>query len=335
MRMRIAPIVLLTACTTEVPTSVATGQLEAWTAGPSLPTPRANHCSAAIGDWVVVIGGNYKQANGEFTKTDEIHAAKLTGGALGAWQLAGHTASPVTECSATSDGERLFIIDGIYDREQDGRQVFAGTFDEGTLSTLTSIATLPGAVISSEATVRDAQLLVMDTLLPNEGDQTVTLRRPIDTDTWTTDDWGIGFRAQAEYAFSERFAYTLGGYLGGEGNPASTEVFVASIENAAITNIRSTAPLPEPVMFGEAVAVDAWVFVVGGRSQVFGGTASTKVYAAQATADGTLGAWAEVSALPMGRTNHELVAVGDFLVLPGGADAMGGDANVLIARVRN
>ncbi len=331
MRSALA-IVLLTACATEEPTSVATGQLETWNAGLALPTPRANHCSAAIGDWVVVIGGNYKQASGEFTKTDEIHAAKLVDGALGAWQLAGHTASPVTECSATSDGERLFIIDGIYDREQDGRQVFSAAFTDGTLSALSSISTLPSAVISSEASVRDDQLLVMDTRLPNEGDQTVTLRRPIDTDSWTTDDWGIGFRAQAEYAFSEHFAYTLGGYLGGEGNPASTEVFVASIEN--LTNVHATTPLPEPVMFGEAVAVDDWVFVVGGRSQVFGGAASTKVYAAQATADGTLGEWAEVSALPMGRTNHELVAVGDFLVLPGGADAMGGDANVLVARAR-
>ena len=331
--MRTALLIVLVGCAAEEPTKVATGELEAWTAATALPTPRANHCSAAIGDWVVVIGGNYKQANGEFTKTDEIHAAKLTDGALGAWQLAGHTASPVTECSATSDGEQLFVIDGIYDREQDGRQVFTGTFAEGTLSTLTSITTLPGAVISSEATIRDGQLLVMDTVLPDEGDQTITLHRPIATDTWTTDDWGIGFRAQAEYAFSEHFAYTLGGYLGGEGNPASTEVFVASIDNG-ITNIRSTTPLPEPVMFGEAVAVDDWVFVVGGRSQVFGGTASTKVYAAQATTDGTLGAWTEVTVLPMGRTNHELVAVGDFLVLPGGADAMGGDANVLIARAR-
>ncbi len=332
--MRTALLIVLVGCGAEPPVSVATGQLEAWTPAPALPTPRANHCSAAIGDWVVVIGGNYKQANGEFTKTDEVHAAKLENGVLGAWQLAGHTASPVTECSATSDGTRLFVIDGIYDREADGRQIFAGAFDDATgmLAPLASIATLPGAVISSEATVRDDQLLVMDTVLPAEGDQTITLRRPVDGEAWTTDDWGIGFRAQAEYAFSDRFAYTLGGYLGGEGNPASTEVFVASLEGA-ITNIQPTTPLPEPVMFGEAIAVDDWVFVVGGRSQVFGGTASTKVYAAQAT-DGALGAWAEVAALPMGRTNHELVVVGDYLVVPGGADMAGGDANVLVARAR-
>lgn len=332
MRTAIATILLSSACAADEPASVATGQLEAWREGPALPTPRANHCSAAIGDWVVAIGGNFKQPSGEFAKTDEIHAAKLVDGQLGAWQLAGHAASPVTECSATSDGTRLFVIDGIYDVEADGRQVFAATFDQatGTLAPLAPVATLPSAVISSEATVRGDRLRVMDTLLPDEGDQTVTYT--LDAGAWITADWGIGFRAQAEYAFADRFAYTLGGYLGGEGNPATTEVFVAALDGA--TGARPTTALPEPVMFGEAVAVDDWVFVVGGRAQVFGGTASSRVYAAQAAADGALGAWTEVTALPVGRTNHELASVGDYLVVIGGADSAGGDAGVWLARAR-
>ena len=329
MRTAIAMVGLM-ACTGE-PVSVATGQLEEWTVGPALPTPRANHCSAAIGDWVLAIGGNFKQPSGEFAKTDEIHAARVTDdGVMGAWQLAGRTASPVTECSATTDGARLYVIDGIYDVETDGRQVFAAPFDQATgmLGELGSTSTLPSAVISSEAAVRDGRLLVMDTLLEAEGDRTVTYT--FDADAWLTADWGIGFRAQAEYAFSDRFAYTLGGYTGGEGNPATSEVFVATLD---IRDVRPTTPLPEPVIFGEAVAVDDWVFVVGGRSQVFGGVASTRVFAAQAI-DGALGAWREVAELPMGRTNHELVLVGDDLVVVGGADAAGGDANVLMARVR-
>ncbi len=148
------------------------------------------------------------------------------------------------------------------------------------------------------------------------------------------DHRGLGHRVSRPgrvYAFSDRFAYTIGGYTSGEGNPASDEVFVAALD---ITGVRATTPLPEPVIFGEAVAVDDWVFVVGGRAQVFGGTASTKVYASQSSADGSLGAWSEVAALPMARTNHELVLVDDYLVVLGGANAAGGDANVLLARVR-
>lgn len=171
MRTAIAMVLLTTACADE-PVSVATGQVEGWVAGPALPTPRANHCSAAIGDWVLAIGGNFKQPDGEFAKTDEIHAARVVDGVLGPWQLAGRTASPVTECSATTDGARLYVIDGIYEVEADGRQVFAAPFDQetGVLGAFASTSTLPSAVISSEAVVRDDRLLVMDTLLPTEGD---------------------------------------------------------------------------------------------------------------------------------------------------------------------
>src|SRR4051794_35367804 len=101
--MRTAWLVpVLAACSTS-PASVATGELGPWQTAASLPTPRANHCSTAVEDWVLVIGGNYMGADG-FVKTDEIHAARVApDGSLGAWQLAGHTPSPVTECNATSD----------------------------------------------------------------------------------------------------------------------------------------------------------------------------------------------------------------------------------------
>ena len=97
---------------------------------------------------------------------------------------------------------------------------------------------------------------------------------------------------------------------------------------------RATEPLPMPTSFGEAVAVDDWVFVAGGRGQVFGASGTTAVVTAQHDADGNLGAWHTESALPMTRTNHELVTVGDFLVLTGGAGEGPGDTTVLTARVR-
>lgn len=337
--MRILLLVPLIACTggaTEPKPDVATGVVSAWVAGPALPTARANHCSAAIDDWVLVIGGNHKQADGTFVKTDEIHAAQMSAaGELGPWQLAGRTPSPVSECTATADGLSLYILDGLYDVESDARKVFTATLDvEGMLSPLVPIATLPDIAISSESVVRDGQLLMMDTVLPADGDKTVTLRTAIaGGGEWSTDDWQIGFRAQAQYAFTDRFAYTLGGYGGAAGNPVSDEVFVATIGNdGTIGAGRPTTKLPAPTSFGEAIAVDDFVFVVGGKGEVFG-SASTAVYAAHVEADGSLGAWTTTQ-LPMARTNHELVLVGDYLVVPGGASSGGGDANVLVARVR-
>lgn len=320
------------------PPDVATGDVGTWQAAAPLPTARANHCIAAIDDWVLVIGGNHADGMMGFVKTDEIAAAQVgADGTLGPWQLAGKTPSPVSECTATSDGHTLYVIDGLYDVDTDARQVFTADLDAtGHLGTLTSMATLPQIAISSEAAIRGGDLLMMDTVLPADGDATVTLRTPLaGTPTWTTDDWHIGFRAQAQYAFSDDVAFTIGGYKGDADNTVTNEVFFAPIgADGLIGASNPTAPLPAPVAFGEAIAVDDFVFVVGGRAQVFGAGGTTSVFAAHVEADGSLSAWTTLGPLPFPRTNHELTVVGDYLVLAGGADTAGGDTKVLVAQVR-
>jgi hypothetical protein len=336
---RSLPVVLLAtfaACADE-PTPAATGELGAWTAGPALPTARANHCTAVAGDWLLVIGGNHADSGG-FTATDEIHAARMSSdGTLSPWQLAGHTASGVTECAATLDPatNTLYIVDGIYTNDTDGGAIFTAAFDPATglVSPVTRAATLPTRTLSTEVAIAGSDLLVMDTRLPNEpeGDTTVLLRAPLaDLGSWTTVDWHIGFRAQSEYAFADTGAvYTLGGYHD-TGIGATSDVF--ALANDAIS---PEPALPAAVAFGEAVAVDSWLFVIGGRAQIFGAPGTQTIYAAPLADDGTLGAWStSATPLPMPRTNHEVSLVGDYLVLTGGASEGGGDTTVVTSRVR-
>src|SRR5215813_6421622 len=94
----------------------ANGTIGPWQAVAPMPTPRANHCSVAIGKWLVVIGGNHRNDDGSFVTVDEVHAARIKpDGTLGDWVLAGRTPSPVFECVATRRGNTLLILDGIYD----------------------------------------------------------------------------------------------------------------------------------------------------------------------------------------------------------------------------
>lgn len=339
LRTRAALLIVVGCTPTDepVPVATATGDLGAWQLAAPLPTARANHCSAVIGDTLLVIGGNTRVGD-TFIKTDEIHAGKVAADGTITWTLAGRTPSPVTECTATADGRRLFLIDGLYDRDTDARQVFTAELDAaaGTVGPLLSFATLPQLAISSEAAVRAGSLLMMDTLLPDEGDTTLTLRTPTTAAAWTTDDWRIPFRAQAQYAFTDRFAFTLGGYTGATGNPVTTDVFVAALaaDGAITAPARPTTALPAPTAFGEAVAVDDFLFVAGGRPQALGAPGTTNVLSAEVLADGALAPWRPLPPLPMARTNHELAVVGDFLVLAGGAVNGPGDATVLVARVR-
>ncbi len=329
------------------PVAVATGAVGAWRTAAPLPIARANLCAASIDNWVLAIGGNHADATGNFVKTAEIDAAQLADdGTLGPWQVAGMLPSPASECVATSDGNHLYVIDGLYDDEADAGQVFTADLDAtGHLGTLTSAGTLPSGdvVISQSAFVRDGTLAVMNPALPDPGSATdpantvQTIRTAMSGPlAWNVDGWNITWRDQAQYAFGDSFAYVIGGYGEDDVNTVTTDVYMAPIgANAAIGASAKTAPLPVATAFGKGVAVDDWVFVVGGRGAVFGGTATTAVWAAHVGSDGTLGAWQPQTALSQPRTNQAMVLVGSYLVSVGGANAAGGDTTVLYSQVRS
>jgi hypothetical protein len=217
--------------------------------------------------------------------------------------------------------------------------VWSAELDEaGHLAPLVSLGMLPDIAISSEAAVRRGALLMMDTVLPADGDHTVTHRASIDNGNplvWTTDTWSVGFRGQAQYAFTDRFVLVLGGYRGEAGSPVTTESWIAELAaDGRVLASSAARPLPAPTAFGEAIAVDDWVFVAGGRAQVLGAPGTQTVVAARVTSDAVLDPWQTVAALPIARTNHELAVVGDFLVVTGGAANGPGDTTVFVSRVR-
>jgi hypothetical protein len=181
-----------------------------------------------------------------------------------------------------------------------------------------------------EAAVRDGQLLVTETRTPQSGDMTRTLVFDLAALTWSTRDWGIGFRAQSQVAFSEQYVYTIGGYH----DPQLGTVADVSVQSIADGSTRATLELPAQLGFGEAVAVDDWLFVVGGRAQVFNAPGTSSVFAGKLAENGDVTEWLTLAPLPMPRTNHELALVGDYLVLTGGAVMGPGDDTVWITRVR-
>ena len=324
----------------------ATGQLGAWQTAAPLPVARANHCSVTIDNWVLAIGGNRSDGSGGFVNTDEIDAAQVAAdGTLGAWQVAGHLPSPGSQSTCTTDGNTLYVIDGIFDDSTVGGQVWASTWSAtGQLTAFSSLGALPAgdSAISEAATVLDGTLLITTSNTPGSGsdpgNDTFTLATPIGGSaalTWSSTTWqGLDFIAQAELGFSGTAAYVIGGYddpsIGAVAN-----AYMAPIgHGATLGTAATTTALPMPVAFGRAAIVDSWVFVVGGRAQVYAADANTTVYAAPIADTGALGTWTTPTALSMPRTNHALALVGDFLVLTGGGSGGPGDTTVLVSRAR-
>ncbi len=308
--------------------------VDGWTTQAPMPVGRANHCIAKLGtNKVAVIGGNRK-VGGSFVKTAEIHVADVSpDGSVGAWTVAGTMPSPVTECTATSEGNRLYVIDGIFDDTTHGGQIWTAELGtNGQLSTMTSLGALGQRMLNTEAIVRGGELTIMDTKVSMEGDATVTARTRVDGPlSFREDDWAIGFRGQAQYAFLDGFMVVMGGYTGEAGNPVTDQVYVAADPFAGAM---ARPPLPMATSHGEALALGHTVLLIGGRAAIFDAVPRDTVYASRVGPDGSMGDWVVLPSLPQIRSHHECAAVGLVVVCTGGAGAASADDAVFTAPVR-
>ena len=322
------------------PSTTANGTVGAWQTLTPMPLARANHCAAFGNGFLFVIGGN-RSSGGGFVATELIHGAKVNAdGTLGAWFEAGHAPSAVTECTAVARGNELWVIDGIYATPGEEGKVYHATIDDaGAVSLFDTAGLLPPGkrTISKAAFIEAGTLWVTSDDLsdPDAGTGTTgALRGDLATTTFVYDGVDPVWRGRPQYAWTGTFMYFLGGYAAGSTDP------ILSVDGARVGadgNLGTeftTTPLGKATMFGQGVAVDDFVFVLGGREAAFGGTARADVISTAIHGDGTLGDWTARTSMPEPRTNFQLTLGGDFLFVTGGGNTGGGLDNVWSARVR-
>lgn len=310
----------------------ANGTVGAWQTLATMPHARANFCATVVGEFVVAIGGNYP-ADGNFTKLDEIDVARFhADGSLDAWQVAGHTPSPVTECTAAAIGNTLYVIDGIYDDPSKEGHVFSADLGtDGTLPALTDVGTLPAGMDAFDDVAFSAGGKIWSTVSLLSGSCGL-IGGP---GTWTETDFLSEFRGRPQWSYAtsggSTYAYVIGGYSDADaGNMVLASGAGTKVGGAGGVTVTD---LPQPTTFGMAASADDWVFVIGGRGAIFTGTPRTDVLAAQAGASGALGAWTAQTSLPSPRTNAAAIVAGNFVYVLGGANASATDT-VYAAQVR-
>jgi len=321
--------------------SRANGSLGDWQSLSPMPLPRANHCSVVAAGYLVVIGGNYEPEGGTtFVDIDEVDVAMLhEDGSIGAWSRAGSTPSPVSGCTAAARGDTIYIVDGLYDDASDQGHVFSARLSaSGVLTAFSALGPLPGGqdAFYSEAWVTSEEtgkLLTIDSSLSST---TVLEVSTVPTmGVWSIDTWLSGFLGRPESAFTGSYLYAMGGYLSDDaGNPTVTTVVGSPVAaDGKIGASFKTQPLPAPITYGNGIAVDNFVFVVGGKTTPFG-TGEVGAWSSEIASSGDLGAWKAETPLPQGRTDMALTLAGDFLYLTGGGYMGPGVDTVFAARVR-
>jgi serine/threonine-protein kinase PknK len=319
----------------------ANGTLGLWQTLAPMPSARANFCATVAGGFVVAVGGNYPD-DGGFTKLDAVHVARFhDDGSLDPWQLAGHAPSPVTECTVAASGSTIYLLDGLYDdTSKEGILFTADLAGDGTLGAWTQGPALPNQdrLLDDLAFTTSGRLFSLTSKLSGSCASVSTSLSNLSL--WRDIDFFPEFRGRPQWAEAvaggSLFGYVLGGYSDADaGNQvlASGEGVALNASDGTTGATFDVTPLPQATTFGTAVGVDDWVFVLGGRDAIFGGTPRNAIVSARADAQGKLGAWTAQAPLPAPRSNVAAVVAGDYLYVLGGAAAQATDT-VYAAQVR-
>lgn len=114
------------------------------------------------------------------------------------------------------------------------------------------------------------------------------------------------------------FLYVLGG-INASGEVVNTVSATALNQDGSVGAWRSETALPEPLHSMGVSMFRGSIYVAGGATT--GNTAVAKVFRAQIDADGHLGAWEELTAMPAARAYHGFVSFGGYLYAVGGETA--------------
>ncbi len=317
--------------------SEADGTLGAWAIDRPLPVARANHCSAAFGDWLLVAGGNYKPAGAtDFVSNDDVLAARVGGdGALGEWRVVGRLPAAGTDCVLAVSGKTLVLLGALFtDSTLNGRVWTATLADDASLGAWSEVGALPYGrrALGAGALFDGAKLWLTDSRLSSEGaPEAILASASLGTtvSAWAPTVYAMSFRGRPLGAFGREAAFIIGGY--GDGNATLAEVTAIPLGGGA--PVPATA-LPEARTFGAAAAAGDWVFVTGGRTQLFGVLPVAVTYSAKATG-AALGEWSAQLPLPEVRSNHTATVARDWLYVVGGGAGAGGLDTVFRARVKH
>ena len=126
------------------------------------------------------------------------------------------------------------------------------------------------------------------------------------------------FSAAIDTATTGAFLYVAGG-LDAAGAPSSTVWFARVGRDGAMDSWQATTALPAALRSPTAIVFAGWMYVVGGADAQ--GMAVSTTWRAPVNADGSLGTWQGMAALPQNASHSALVGFGPFLYSVGGETA--------------
>lgn len=255
------------------------GTVEAWTAEPALPAPRAGGAAVMVGGTAVFLSGQQPEG---LRKMPEVWTATARpDGTLEAWRPAAPLPSPRFHHAAVVHGRDVYVVGGQGPTNTSEATVYVGRVEDGTVASWRVAGELPRPRSHHAAVVIDGWLYVIGGMdgNPAQGPALYTdVRRAPLREDGTLGEWQLVSLMPDSYATHSAFVH--GGWLYVMGGVVNNHRFVDTVLRAPLRPDGRPGPW-QPVTPG-LPAIRAHVHVtpvVGGRVYSVGGSASRQVRA--------------------------------------------------------
>jgi N-acetylneuraminic acid mutarotase len=309
----------------------ADGSLGAWQAVTVLPAAAHGLSLTAAEGHLFAVGGQLAPG----TYSAAVYAAAVTGqGTLQSWNSVGVLPEALAFHAAVRAGSHLYIAGGLNSLGLRSA-IYSAQLSPGGVGTWALCGALAAPVCAAAGVGAGGHLLVLGggtssgptaavaaAALAPGGDMGAIYASPADSDSLPK---SLSYCSGAR---SGEHVYVAGGYSTTGG--VSSAVYCCSVGDGAIGLVGQVTSLPEANDSPAAAATSSHVYALGGRTNV--GYTSAVRYAAIGQ-DGTLGAWANATALPAARAYACAAATETRLYFVGGEDAGGPSAAVYRATI--
>lgn len=292
--------------------------------GSALPAAVGSAAAVAYDGYLYVLGG----WNGSAPIDNTYYAKINTDGSIGSWTPT--TALPVnlTGQSAFAYNGYLYVLGGASAGVTSNKDYFIPINTDGSLGSAwtTSVNNLNTPIYNAAYAISNGYVYLLG------GDDGGTLTSVVqyallgaagDTGVWNTTTPLSGGARDLTGAFAANgYLYTIGGYNGSsvfsiaESIPINGDGTLGSSWNA-------TTSLPQPISDASTVAVDGYVYIIGGQNST--STLST-VYSARIIPNGTVGPWQSSPSLSSPREDMDVLNAPEYngyIYLVGGYNSSG------------
>ncbi len=310
----------------------ASGSVGSWTTETyGLPAPRAFHGAAVWNGNVLLVGGD--DASGAATNS-VYHALINADGQIGGWTTESNSLPIAMDSIGMSIWNgRMYVAGGSNNGTSVSTVAYATINSNGSVGAwTTSSSLLPQAISSHTMAVWDGRLYISGGSVAS-GSTSSVVYASINPDgsvgSWVaTSSIPIANTSHAMVAWNGRLYVA-----GGADAAASNDVYYASITaNGSLGTWQSQInPLPATIASHAMAVWNSRLYIIGGNSS----GATTAVYQASITANGSVGSWSATTPLSATRMNLSAIAWNGKLYVAGGNDATNAYTTVYSAVINN